>query len=154
MNIQIRLAEKKDYEAVISIMAQVQDMHVEWRPDIYKHNDNLIPQDVFEKMIENDTFYVAENENTVVGVLEITYRHVESPSHVTRDVIFVDSMAIDEKYRGMGIGHRMFDFLKRIKVEKNLDGIELQVNARNSAAYEMYQKYGFTEKSINMELLD
>ena len=46
------------------------------------------------------------------------------------------------------------EFLKNLKKEKNLDGIELQVNARNSAAYEMYKKYGFTEKSINMELLD
>lgn len=154
MNIQIRLAKKTDYESVIRIMSQVQDMHVEWRPDIYKHNDNLISQDVFEKIVEYDTFYVAENEDSVVGVLEITYRHVESPSHVTRDFIFVDSMAIDEKYRGMGIGHKMFDFIKELKKEKNLDGIELQVNARNSAAYEMYKKYGFTEKSINMELLD
>lgn len=40
-----------------------------------------------------------------------------------------------------------------MKIEKNMDGIELQVNARNRAAYEMYKKYGFTEKSINMELL-
>ena len=90
----------------------------------------------------------------MVGILEITYRHIESPSHVTRDVIFVDTMAIDEKYRRLGIGHKMFDFLKQLKVEKNLDGIELQVNAKNRAAYEMYKKYGFTEKSINMELLD
>ena len=81
-------------------------------------------------------------------------RHVESPSHVTREFIFVDTMAIDENYSGMGIGHKMFDLLKQIKAEKNLDGIELQVNAKNSAAYEMYKKYGFTEKSINMELLD
>ena len=154
MNIQIRLAKKSDYESVIKIMSQVQDMHVEWRPDIYKHNDNLIPQEVFEKIIENDTFYVAVNQDSVVGVLEIVYRHVESPSHVTRDFIFVDTMAIDENYRGMGIGHKMFDFLKQIKAEKNLDGIELQVNAKNSVAYEMYKKYGFTEKSINMELLD
>ena len=154
MNIQIRLAKKTDYESVIRIMSQVQDIHVEWRPDIYKHNENLIPEDIFEKIVENDTFYVAENDGSVVGVLEIAYRHVESPSHVTRDFIFVDSMAIDEKYRGMGIGHRMFDFIKGLKKEKNLDGIELQVNARNSAAYEMYKKYGFTEKSINMELLD
>ena len=66
--------------------------------------------------------------------MEIAYRHIESPSHVIRDVIFVDSMAIDEHYRGMGI--------------------ELQVNAKNSAAYNMYTGYGFTEKSINMELLD
>ncbi len=154
MNIQIRLANKNDYESVIRIMSQVQDMHVEWRPDIYKLNENLIPEDVFEKIIENGTFYVAEERGVVVGVLEIVFRHVESPSHVTRDFIFIDSMAIDEKYRGMGIGHQMFDFLKELKKEKNLDGIELQVNARNSAAYEMYKKYGFTEKSINMELLD
>lgn len=79
---------------------------------------------------------------------------MESPSHVTRDLIFIDTMAIDENYRGMGIGHKMFDFIKAIKKEKNLDGLELQVNARNRAAYEMYKKYGFTEKSINMELLD
>lgn len=154
MNIQIRLAKKTDYESVISIMSQVQDMHVEWRPDIYKHNENLITRDVFEKILENDTFYVAESDTVVVGVLEIAYRHVESPSHVTRDFIFVDTMAIDENYRGMGIGHKMFDFIKELKQAKNLDGIELQVNARNNAAYEMYKKYGFTEKSINMELLD
>ena len=154
MNIQIRLANKNDYESVIRIMSQVQDMHVKWRPDIYKANENLIPEDVFEKIIENGTFYVAEENGTVVGVLEIVFRHVESPSHVTRDFIFIDSMAIDVKYRGMGIGHQMFDFLKELKKEKSLDGIELQVNARNYAAYEMYKKYGFTEKSINMELLD
>lgn len=154
MNIQIRLARKNDYESVNRIMTQVQNMHVEWRPDIYKPNENLIPEDVFEKIIENGTFYVAESEGVVVGILEIVFRHVESPSHVTRNFIFIDSMAIDEKYRGMGIGHQMFDFLKKLKKEKNLDGIELQVNARNSAAYEMYKKYGFTEKSINMELLE
>lgn len=43
--------------------------------------------------------------------------------------------------------------LKDLKKEKHFDGIELQVNAKNVAAYEMYKKYGFTEKSINMELL-
>lgn len=41
-----------------------------------------------------------------------------------------------------------------MRIEKNMDGIELQVNARNVTAYEMYKKCGFTEKSINMELLE
>ena len=154
MNIQIRNAIISDYETVIKIMSQVQDMHVEWRPDIYKYNDNLISREVFEKIVENDTFFVAENDNKeIVGVLEIAFRHVESPAHVTRDFIFIDTMAVDEKFRGLGVGHKMFEFLKVMKIEKNLDGIELQVNAKNSAAYEMYKKYGFTEKSINMELL-
>lgn len=150
----IRKAIKSDYKSVIKIMSQVQALHVKWRSDIYKPNENLIPEDVFEKVIKNETFYVAETNNNVVGVLEIVFRHIESPSHVTRDVIFIDTMAIDENYRGMGIGHQMFDFLKTMKREMGLDGIELQVNAKNRAAYEMYQKCGFTEKSINMELID
>ena len=154
MDIRIRNAITNDYGSVIKIISQVQDMHVEWRPDIYKYNDNLITKEEFEKIVENNTFFVAENENKkIVGVLEIIFRHIESPAHVTRDVIFIDTMAVDEKYRRLGVGHKMFEFLKMMKIEKNMDGIELQVNARNVAAYEMYKKYGFTEKSINMELL-
>ena len=153
MNCVIRNANTNDFEAVARIMNQVQQMHVEWRPDIYKPNENLIPRDIFEKIVAGDTFYVAEADGLVVGILEVVYRHIETPSHVTRDIIFIDSMAVDEAYRGMGIGHLFFDKIKEIKAEKKLDGIELQVNAKNKAAYEMYLKCGFTEKSINMELL-
>lgn len=60
MNFTIRNVMLKDYEEVMAIMNQVQEMHVEWRPDIYKPNDNLIPMDVFEKIVEGDSFYVAE----------------------------------------------------------------------------------------------
>ena len=103
--------------------------------------------------MQNNAIYVAQTEAGVKGVMEITYRHIESPVHVTRDVVFVDSMVVDREYRGKGIGHLFFDKLKEIKEAKKLDGIELQVNARHTMAYEMYKKYGFTEKSINMELL-
>lgn len=65
----------------------------------------------------------------------------------------MDSMAVDEKYRGKGIGHAFFDFLKNLKNERGYDGIELQVNAKNKTAYKIYSDYGFTNKSINMELL-
>ena len=153
MDFIIRNVKEEDYEAVINIMNQVQRMHVEWRPDIYKINENLIPSDVFQEIAAGDTFYVAETEGKVVGVLEIEFRHIETPSHVTRDIVFIDTMAVDKAYRGMGVGHLFFEKVKKIKEEKHLDGIELQVNAKNKAAYKMYSQYGFTKKSINMELL-
>ena len=154
MNIQIRSADIADYEGIIDIISQVQDMHVEWRPDIYKHNDNLIPKNVFEKIVENNTFFVAINENNnVVGVLELINKHFESPAHITRDIIFIETMAVAKEYRGLGIGHKMFEFIKEMKIKNNFDGIELQVNSKNIAAIEMYKKCGFTEKTINMELL-
>lgn len=153
MEIVIRNVKIEDYEAVIEIMNQVQQMHVEWRPDIYRPNDKLFSVDIFEKIVEEETFFVAELDKEVVGVMGIMFRHIENPSHTTRDVIFIDTMAVDKNYRGMGIAHLFFEKVKQIKKQKKYDGIELQVNAKNKEAYEMYSKYGFIERSINMELL-
>lgn len=153
MNIQIRRANIDDYQAVEVIMKQVQQMHINWRPDIYKHSETVLPIEIYEQAVHDETAYVAECEGHVKGVLLIQYRHIESTNQVTRDVIYIDSMAVDEPFRGRGIGHAFFEFLKELKLQKECDGIELQVNAKNKAAYEMYVNYGFTEKSINMELL-
>lgn len=149
----IRYAKNDDYEAVENIMKQVQNLHVEWRPDIYKECEVVLPEDAFKKEVEGKTCVVAECDGKVVGLLSFMLRHVESAHQVTRDVLFVDSMAVDEAFRGRGIGHDLFDFAKEIVAERKLDGLELQVNARNEKAMQMYKSYGFTEKSINMELL-
>ena len=133
-------------------MDQVQQLHVEWRPDVYKPASPLITMDMFEAILKDGNWYVAEADGVVVGILELMKRHVESPAQVTKDVLFISTMAIDEKYRGKGIGHLFFEKVKQLKQEKGYDTIELQVNAQNRLAYEMYRKYGFTEKSINMEL--
>ena len=153
MSICIRQAASSDYEAVMKIIAQVQDMHVAWRPDIYKPNKEMLSKTAFEESVNNGTFYVAEYDGEVVGILEMIFRHIETPAHVTRDIIVIDAIAVDEKNRGKGIGHQLLDFVRKIKKNKGYDAIELQVNARNVAAHEMYKKYGFTEKSVNMELI-
>lgn len=153
MDIIIRPAETSDFDSVVHILNQVQALHVNWRPDIYKESKNFFSLDAFQDALGRETFYVAESEQKIIGILELTYRHIEFPSMLTRDVIYIDTMAVNENYRGMGIGHHFFEMLKDLKKEKHFDGIELQVNAKNVAAYEMYKKCGFTEKSINMELL-
>ena len=152
MEVIVRLPRLQDYERVSKIMDQVQQLHVEWRPDVYKPASPLITMDMFEAILKDENWYVAEADGVVVGVLELMKRHVESPAQVMKDVLFISTMAVDEKYRGKGIGHLFFEKVKRLKQEKGYDTIELQVNAQNRLAYEMYRKYGFTEKSINMEL--
>lgn len=153
MGIHIRNARLEDYSAIEAIMKQAQQMHIDWRPDIYKHSETVLPLDVYEQSVEDGTFFVAEYEGYAAGILFIVYRHIENPIQVTRDIIFIDSMAVDENYRGKGIGYAFFDFLKELKTQKGYDGIELQVNAKNEAAIKIYSDYGFTNKSVNMELL-
>lgn len=153
MEIHIRSSRRDEYKAIETIMKQVQQMHIDWRPDIYKYSETVLPLEVYEQAVEAGTFFIAECEGCVAGILFIAYRHIENPNQMTRDIIFVDSMAVDEKYRGKGIGHAFFDFLKDLKSQKGYDGIELQVNAKNEVAYKIYSDYGFTNKSVTMELI-
>ena len=153
MEINIRNARLDEYKTVEIIMKQVQKMHIEWRSDIYKYGKTVMPLEIYEQAVKDGTFFVAEYEGHVAGILFIQYRHIENPVQVTRNIIFVDSMAVEEKYRGKGIGHAFFDFLKDLRDQGEYDGIELVVNAQNKAAYQFYSNYGFTDKSVNMELL-
>ena len=151
--ISIRPAKTEDYTNIEKIMKQVQQLHIDWRPDIYKEAETVLPYNEFLEAVKNEPFVVAEVAGEVAGLLSYIPRHVASGVQVTREVLYIDSMAVDEKYRGNGIGHQLFDYIRNIASEKNFDGIELQVNAKNMAAKKMYESYGFTEKSINMELL-
>ena len=151
--ITIRYAEPQDYPQVESIMQQVQDMHVTWRPDIYKRGDFVLPPEIFNSAVQNKEFIVAETSEKIVGLLFFMIRHIENNNQVTRDVLFIDSMAVADSCRGQGVGRSLFAFVKEIRQQRNLDGIELTVNAKNLSAKAMYEKYGFTEKSINMDLL-
>ena len=142
----IRKAIEDDYDQVEKIMKQVHQLHVEMRSDIYKSVETVLPQDRFLSHIHNDEIIVAIRDNQVVGVLIYLTRMITGGP-------VIDSMAVDEEYRGQGIGHQLFDYIQKVCYEKDYDGIELQVNAMNTSAKKMYESYGFTEKSINMELL-
>ena len=52
---------------------------------------------------------------------------------------------------GKGIGHQFFEKVKQLKAESlpgsGVTPCQLDVNARNNLAYEMYRNYGFTRKS-------
>ncbi len=147
----IRLATDQDYKSVERIMRQVHTMHVHWRPDIYRDMDPLLPYDMYQEHLTRKQILVADLEGETVGLLICLVRHISGGPMRERKVLFVDSMAVEEGYRGRGIGHKLFDYVLGLCREGQFDGLELQVNAKNAAARAMYEKYGFTEKSINME---
>ncbi len=151
--VNIRLATEQDYDAVERIMKQVHSMHVGWRPDIYIDTDPVLPYDRYLAHLEEQQIFVADLAGEVVGLLICLVRHISGGPVKERDVLFVDSMAVEERYRGQGIGHKLFDTLLQLCQERKYDGLELQVNAKNAEARAMYEKYGFTEKSVNMEFL-
>ncbi len=154
MNIQIRKAVSGDYDAVEKIMKQVQQLHIDLRPDIFCPVDTVLSRDEYEEEVQRECCFVAEIDGLVIGLASILYRHVNVPHMVKRDVLFIETLAVDSSYRRLGVGKALLNYLIELKKEKNMDGLELQVNARNMNALKMYEACGFTMKSINMEITE
>lgn len=148
----IRVAEEKDYIQVENLMKQVQNLHVELRPDIYKPEEVVLPKKEFMEQAKKEEILVAVEEKKVVGLLSYILRMISGKTVVEKKVLFIECLVVDEEYRGRGIGSRLLDCAKEIYREKKCNGLELQVNARNIGAWELYKKCGFRGKSINMEL--
>ena len=154
MDFVIRKAQKRDYPAVAEIIRQVQALHVGWRPDLYKPSDCPMTEERYAETLQKNLVFVAEHDGRAVGFMEAMLRHVENPIQVTRNTLYIDTMAVEEHFRGQGIGHLFFEQARKLREEMGLDGIELQVNSRNAAALEMYRKCGFSVKTYTMELTD
>lgn len=148
----IRIAEEKDYQQVENLMKQVHDLHVDLCPEIYKPEEVVWTKEEFMGMAEKEEVLVAVEDENVVGLLAYIFRMISGKVVVDRKVMFIESLAVDEKYRSQGIGRALLDRAKEVYKEKGCDSLELQVNARNRKAWDIYKKYGFREKSVNMEL--
>ena len=148
----IRIAKLEDYEVIEALAKDVQKMHIKWRPDIYTLESNMIPKEFFKPIVDNKTMYVAEEDNKVKGFIMYTEKEYNIDNQVQRITYAIDAIAVDKQYRGQGIGTKLIDKIKEIAKDNNVDAIELQVNAKNIAAKAMYEKYGFSDKSINMEI--
>ncbi|MBR6801299.1 MAG: GNAT family N-acetyltransferase [Eubacteriaceae bacterium] len=152
MKINIRYAQLSDYSQIESILKQVHEMHVMWRSDVYKMNDVILAKDRFLNYIAEDNCIVAEDDGVIVGMVYYFVKHVSTPVHVEKNILYIDTMAVHENYRGKGIGTAMFDHLREIAKCRDCVSFELSVNGKNEKAMKMYEKYGFGVKSLTLDM--
>lgn len=133
-------------------MRQVHQLHVAWRPDVYAPAEPVLPREAFEVSVSAGEALVYERDGAAVGVALFMERRVSGGVKAARRTLFVDTVAVLEGFRGRGVGRALLDALCAVARERGLAGVELQVNACNERAMGAYKAYGFTEKSVNMEI--
>lgn len=65
-----------------------------------------------------------------------------------RKLLVVDTLCVDENYRGKGIGTKLLEFAKNLGKEKNCTDMYLTVNPKNENAINVYEKFGMRLKDI------
>ncbi len=128
---------------------QVHKLHVKWNPDFFLDTDQVIPMERLEKLLETESIYIAKKDKKIVGYIIINIVEKDNGFIRYRKTLCIDTLCIDEKYRGQGIGTKMLEFAKKLGKEKNCTDIYLNVNPNNKNAIRVYENFGMKVNKIS-----
>ena len=147
----LELAVEADREAVNALARQVQELHVQWRPDLYEMAEELYPLERFQEAIRQRQLYVAKIDNLVVGYALLFIRDCDHAGLVKRRVMRIEEFCVQESLRGQGIGMEMMAEVRALAKAFRCTDLQLGVYPQNDGAVAFYQKCGFTIRSIDMQ---
>lgn len=148
----LELAREQDWEAVRRLSVQIHDLHAAWRPDIYCHCEEPYPKDTFLEHIRDRLVYVAKLGEAVVGYVVLAPLSKGGPGKVEKKLMRLDSICVDEDYRGHGIGKSMVADVRALAKAFGYQELILGVHPENDSAVGFYQKCGFRIRTINMDM--
>jgi len=145
---EIREATQKDFPKLNKLFKQIDGIHSEKHPELFKKPiDNVRSNEFISNLINNDKarLIVTTVKDEVVG-LAIGY--IESspdfPLFVKREWLLISIIAVDNDYKRQGIGKKLLDKLYDWAKANNITDVELTVFAFNESAIKFYKKNGFT----------
>ena len=125
---EIRFARENELERVNVLRKQVNDLHVEGKPDVFKPGFNDDLRDHISN-IWNDPeqeIVVADVDGIICGFAVVHHIYkAENPFMYERDFIDVDEFCVDESFRRQGVATEIIAFIlllliRRLPVTKRL----------------------------------
>ena len=147
----LELATKLDRSAVNRLARQDHALHLSWRPDLYTMPEELFPEELYSELLKNRELYVAKLDGTVIGFAWVRIRTAEGVGLVTRKVMLINQVCVDEALRNHGIGTQMMEEVRVLARAFGCTDLQLGVYPQNDAAVSFYQKCGFMIRSIDMQ---
>lgn len=153
----VRLAAPEDFSDISNINKQVQQLHIEGRPDIYSDTSASMDYNAYEAWLNNKTieiFVVEDNNKAILAYIILDIKEPsENPKLVERKVLFIRNIGVSEICQGTGIGkilvQKAFEYAKEIQATS----VELNVLEFNKKAIQFYEKLGFKTQSRQLEFV-
>lgn len=139
----------KDQSKINNLAKQVHKLHVNWNPDLFLDVEEVISEERLNKLLKTDSIYVAKINNEIVGYIIIDIKEKENEVIRYRKLLNIDTLCIDEDFRGQGIGTKMLEFAKNIAKEQNCTDMHLTVNPNNEKAIKVYEKFGMKVHNLS-----
>jgi ribosomal protein S18 acetylase RimI-like enzyme len=152
--LEIRLAEKKDIRGILNLLGQVNLVHHELRPDLFKVGTKYDAAQL-EEMIgipEDPIFICPGGDGEVMGYPFCRSEEVEeSPLRTGIRTLYIDDLCVNESAGGKGVGPALYEHALSFARERGFYNVTLHVWGGNGAAERFYRKMGMRDQYICME---
>lgn len=151
----IRKATKADIPQILRLLVQVNLIHHNGRPDIFKGPATKFDEAQLCALLKDETrpvFVCAENDE-VLGYAFCELRTTpDGPMLVGQTTLFVNDLCVDETARGRGVGRALMHHVAELARKTGCRSVTLNVWACNEGARRFYEALGMQERLRVMEL--
>ena len=150
----IRFAKNKDIPQILELLRQVNKVHYDGRPDVFKLGTKYGEKELEEILsLENKPILVFTDKADNVKGYCFCIVKIQEDTRLLQGMktLYIDDLCVDESCRGQGIGTALYN--SAIKLAKELDCYNLTLNvwSCNPTALAFYQKQGLLPQKTIME---
>lgn len=154
---EIRRACNADIPDVDRLLFQVNQLHHEGRPDLFKSGGRKYTDDQLKTIFADDNrpvFVAADKQGHVLGyAFCMLQQHVGD--NILTDVksLYIDDLCVDEQCRGQNIGRALYNHVVAFARASGCYNVTLNVWSCNTSAQAFYEKCGLKPQKTGMEII-
>lgn len=150
----IRYASSRDIPRLLALLVQVNRVHAEGRPDIFKPNTKYTEAELVTLLSDplRPILVYADETDTVYGYAFCVLQQVENSRLLTDNkTLYLDDLCVDEAMRGKHIGTALYQGVLDLARTLGCYNITLNVWACNPNAMAFYKACGMQVQKTTME---
>lgn len=151
----VRQARTTDIPRILELLVQVDMVHHEGRPDLFRGPATKYDSDELQAILANPktpVFVFEDAQDEVLGHAFCIEKQVIGDAVLT-DVktLYIDDICVDEAARGKGVGTALYNHVKEYAKANGFYNITLNTWTCNPTACAFYEAMGLKPQKICME---
>ena len=154
--ITVRPATKNDIPALMALLVQVNMVHHNGRPDLFKGPTTKYTADELAAILADDetpVFVGVDESGRVLGHGFCVLQHSGGRLMAEHDTLYIDDICVDESARGLGAGRAVYNHIVEYARQRGCYNVTLNVWTCNPGAMRFYEKLGMKPYRVGMETI-
>ena len=151
----IRKANNSDIKRIIELLHQVNMVHFEKRPDLFKPHTTKYNEQELGALLADELKPIFVYDDGIVQGYAFCQINEVKDDILLQDIktLYIDDICVDEHARGRHIGKALFEFVRDYARSIGCRNITLNVWEGNDAALSFYRNMGMRVQKTTMETI-